>query len=368
MKIAIDVSQIVYGTGVSVYTRNLVEELIKLNKATGENEYVLFGGSFRQIKNLKLKIKQSLPLHGKNFQGSYTSGIFPLPPMALDMLWNRLHWLPIESFVGRVDVYHSSDWAQAPSKAFKVTTIHDFAPFKFERETHPRIVAVHKRRLRWVRQEVDKIIVPSRATKNDAVRYGFDEKKLVVIAEAAGEEFYRRDKKEVSRVKSKLGIEGEYVLFVGTAARKNLKRALLAFKKLRQKNKKLVVVGDASHNIDDEKAFFVGRVSDDELAALYSGAALLLYPSLYEGFGLTILEAFSCGCPVVCSNVSSLPEVAGEAAVLVDPSSIDAIAKGIRKALEGRDSLIKKGHARARLFSWQTTARETLKVYEEALS
>jgi glycosyltransferase involved in cell wall biosynthesis len=109
----------------------------------------------------------------------------------------------------------------------------------------------------------------------------------------------------------------------------------------------------------------LGYVPDEDLPALFAGAQVFVYPSLYEGFGLPILEAMASGCPVVTSNASSMPEVAGKASVLVNPEKVEDIARGIQKALENREELIKKGKARAREFSWEKTARETLKVYQE---
>lgn len=106
-------------------------------------------------------------------------------------------------------------------------------------------------------------------------------------------------------------------------------------------------------------------MSDRDLTALYTGAKVLVFPSLYEGFGLPILDAFASETPVVTSNISSMPEVAGGAAVLVDPYSIDSIVDGINKAITDRDKLIKKGKQRLKDFSWEKAARETLEVYKE---
>ena len=156
MKIGIDISQIVYGTGVSYYTTNLVENLLEIDK---ENEYVFFAGTLRQFKKIKTFLD--------SLSGKFESKTFPLPPKLLDIVWNRFHFFPIEKFVGDLDVYHSSDWTQAPSSAFKVTTIHDLAPIKFRTQTPPIIYSAHKRRLSLVKKEVDRIIVPSETTKKD---------------------------------------------------------------------------------------------------------------------------------------------------------------------------------------------------------
>ncbi|MEK7518706.1 MAG: glycosyltransferase family 1 protein, partial [Patescibacteria group bacterium] len=116
----------------------------------------------------------------------------------------------------------------------------------------------------------------------------------------------------------------------------------------------------------DQNIIPVGHVPQNDLVALYSGAEALVYASLYEGFGLPILEAMQAGCPVATSNISSMPEVAGDAAVLVDPREPQDIAKGIEKVLSNRESWIKKGFARAKEFSWERTAKRTLEVYREA--
>lgn len=157
MKIGIDISQIVYeGTGVAHYTRKLVENLLKIDK---RSEYILFFSSLRKkfpmpkikSENRNLKIK-----------------IFKIPPILLDILWNRLHICPIEWFIGQVDVFLCSDWTQPPSKKAKlITTVHDLTPCKFPESLHPKIVAVQKRRLKWVKKEADFIIAVSHATKKD---------------------------------------------------------------------------------------------------------------------------------------------------------------------------------------------------------
>ena len=173
MKIGIDISQIVYqGTGVARYTQRLIESLLKVDK---ENEYVLFFSSLRRklstffikkITSPRVKIKQ-----------------FKLPPALLDFLWNRLHVFPIERFIGRVDIFWSSDWTQPPAqKAKLVTTVHDLTPWLYPKTLHPKIVAVHKRRMKWVKKECDLIICDSQATKEDIIRiWQIPKEKLKVI-------------------------------------------------------------------------------------------------------------------------------------------------------------------------------------------
>ena len=338
MKIGIDISQIVYGTGVSVYTKNLVENLLKIDN---RNEYIFFFASLRRkIQNPNFKIQnQNVKLK-----------TFKIPPTLLEILWNRLHILPVEKFIGGVDVFHSSDWTEPPvKKAVKVTTIHDLAVLRYPETFPQKIVEVHKRKLEWVKKETRLIIAVSESTKKDIVELlGIKLEKIRVIYEAVGKEFEPQDKNKIEKIKKKYGIKGDYLLAFSGPERKNLER-------IRQAT-------------EEFNLFVIGQpyVEHQDLPGLYSGALGLVYASLYEGFGLPILEAMACGCPVVTSNVSSMPEVAGKAAILVDHLSVENIKMGIKKMLKEREKLIKLGFRRVLDFSWQKTARQTLEIYEEA--
>lgn len=341
MKIGIDISQIVYGTGVSVYTKNLIENLLRIDK---ENEYIFFFSSLRRkyqilnVKYQKLKIKK-----------------FKIPPTLLEILWNRWHICPIEWFIGQVDVFHTSDWTEPPAKkAVKVTTIHDLTPLLYPEDVHPKIRAVHQRKLEWVKKESKLIIAVSHSTKRDIVRLlGIPEEKIKVVYEGISEKFkVQSSKLKVEEVKKKYKIEGDYFLAFAGPKRKNLERIKKA---LRGYN--LFIVGQP-------------KVEEDDLPILYSGSLGLVYVSIYEGFGLPILEAQACGCPVITSNISSMPEVAGEGAVLVNPFSIKDIRKAVEKIIEDRnfkEELIKKGFENVKRFSWEKTAKDTLEVYKEAI-
>jgi glycosyltransferase involved in cell wall biosynthesis len=360
MKIGIDISQIVYGTGVSNYTKNLVLNLLLIDE---KNKYLLFGGSLRRISDFRAFGQDYLFKINKNFEEKF----WPIPPSLSHLLWNKIHFPQIELFTGKIDVFHSSDWSQPPSRAFKITTIHDLVPLLFPKETHPRIVAAHKARLYWVKKEVDRIIVPSMATKNDLLNFGFKEQIVRVIPEAP-EPFFRPVLEgEVEKVKLKIGISGKYLLCVGADGRKNIDNIKLAFKEIKRQGsaEELIIVGRNLGKKPKDGIKYIGFVSDFELRALYNGAEALVFASLYEGFGLPILEAMASGCPVVTSNLSSMPETAGNAAIFVDPKSSEAIAFGIKKAIKDKDKLSKKGLKRSREFSWKKNAEMTLKVYNE---
>lgn len=356
MKIAIDVSSIIYGTGVSVYTRNLVRALLAIDQ---QNKYVLFGGSLRR--------KSEFYAFTQNLNGNFQTKFYNLPPLALDILWNKLGAMPIEALTGKIEIYHSGDWAQAPSKAFKVTTVHDLAPILLPRQTHPKIVSVHKRKLRRSIKYCNIIIVPSSSTKIDLVKLGVNAKKVHVIHEAVDPEFRKAKKADVERVRKKYRLSDSYALSVGASERKNIKNAAAGFEKSVPETglKEYVVVG--SGKLPEGRGIRgLGYVSEEDLPALYTGAKVFLYTSLYEGFGLPILESFVAETPVVTSNISSMPEVAGEAAVLVNPEDTASITAGIIEAIKNRKNLIEKGKIQLTKFSWEKAAKETLAVYNKA--
>jgi glycosyltransferase involved in cell wall biosynthesis len=363
MKIAIDISPIIYGTGVSVYTKNLVENLLSIDK---ENQYLLFGGSLRRQNELRDYVGS---LNNKNIQRN----ILPTPPLLADVVWNRLHIFPIENIVGNIDVFHASDWTQPPAKAFKVTTIHDLVPIKHPEYSLPKLVAVHRRRLKWVCKEVDKIIVPSNETKKDAVSIGIEENKIVVIPEAPDPVFKPSSESEINIVKSKFGIRGKYTVSIGVNPRKNTEKIVESIRKIRKDKK----YGDFTHvvvghkYVDQPKRYgimYTGHVESSDIVKLYSGASALIYPSLYEGFGLPILEAYACKTPVVTSDLGSMREIGKGAAVLVNPKKMASIVNGIRKVLDSPDKYINLGLKRVKKYSWKKTAQMTLKVYQDSSS
>ncbi len=187
-------------------------------------------------------------------------------------------------------------------------------------------------------------------------------------------------------IKEKYEIDGDYILFVGTLQpRKNIERLIEAFSKIKNqelgiKNLELVIIGKKGWLYEDilsapkkfkieDKVKFLDFVPDSDLSLFYQNAVCFVLPSLYEGFGLPVLEAMNFGCPVITSNVSSLPEVAGDAGILVNPGSVEEIAKSIEKILKMTDNerkeMIEKGYQQAKKFSWEKCARETLSVLEE---
>jgi len=223
-----------------------------------------------------------------------------------------------------------------------------------------------------------KIITISEFSKNEIIELlNTHESKIKVIHCGTAEEFVNlKDSNSVIDNGKK-----RYILSVSTLdPRKNLESLILAFRKLKVPDLQLIIVGSKNNVFTgnkltnlinaDKNIIFTGYVSDRELKSLYRNAALFVYPSLYEGFGLPPLEAMVCGVPVVVSNIASLPEVCGDAVYYVDPYSVESIAEGIYKVLtdEGlMQGLIQKGLERAKLFSWEKAAKEHIKVFEEVL-
>lgn len=362
MRIAIDISQVIFGTGVSYYTKNLVKNLLGLDQT---DEFILFGGSLRRARELK---KEALEMVGK--AQNATIKIFPFPPQLAHLAWNKLKILPVETLLGPIDIYHSSDWAQAPSRAKKVTTVHDLAPIFYPKLTTKKIVAVHRARLKRIYDEVDRIIVPSLATQNELLRLGFPADKVKVIYEAVDITVCKpQPQSKIEAVKKEYQINGKYIMTVGVGERKNTAGLIKAFDLSRAgKNLTLIIVGENTHKYGSPRNVrFIGRVQEEKLFTLYSGAEVMVYPSLYEGFGLPILQAFACECPVVTSNVSSTKEVAGDGAILVDPNSVSTIAEGITRALATKKTLVGKGLKEIKKYSWVKTAQETLDTYREVL-
>lgn len=354
MRIAIDMSQILYGTGVSHYRYNLVKNLLKIDK---ENEYLLYGGSLRQLPNLKERLSR--------FSGNVLTKTFPLPPTGADILWNKLHILPIEKFIGNADLIHTSDWAEPPSKITKITTIHDLVPFKVPRYTPKVIINTFKKKIEWVYKESRKIIVPSNSTKQDLIELGFEDKRIEVIYEAPN--LSKSSKEQIELVKRKFGLFENYIIAIGTNPRKNIKRMVEAYHLSKSgKNLKFVIVGE-KHEVDlvnERGVRFLGRVSDADLSALLTGSKALIFASLYEGLGIPILDAMACEVPVVTSKISSMTEAGGDAAVFIDPENINSIAGGIEEALNKPKTLIAKGLKHVTKFSWEDTATKTLNTYK----
>jgi len=354
--------------GIGRYTLWLVQELAAVLRNAGDEVYIL-----QSRKDHRLIVS-----HERFRRAS---------------LWTPCHhWaeqitLPMEIWRLRLDVLHSPDFIPPFRRnCHSVITIHDLAFLLYPQFMTPDSARYYSQIDQAVRN-TDHIIAVSESTRRDLIRLlGVPEEKTSVIYEAANPLFQPIDKELARRhVAERHGVQGDYILFVSTIEpRKNVPTLLRAYRQFLDDYKvpvKLVLAGAWGWLYDDvialvkelhleEECVFLGRVSTSDLLYLYNGARLLVQPSYYEGFGLVPLEAMACGVPTVVSNVSSLPEVVGDAAILVEPDNIADITAAMWTAHSDearRADMIAKGFKRAACFSWRRTAEETLAVYRKVV-
>ena len=267
----------------------------------------------------------------------------------------------------------------------RIVTVHDVIPYVYPQASSRLDLLIYRYWLPVILGKMDAVVTDSRQSQNDICRYlGVERDKVVVIPCAAGQSYFRVDSARVRQVLRQYGITRPYILYVGSIeTRKNLPRLLEAYAELQKWSTswQLVIAGapkwgagpvyEAVERLQlTAPVYFTGFVEEAELPALYTGADLFIFPSLYEGFGLPVLEAMACGTPVITSNTSSLPEVAGEAAMLVDPFEVEELTYAMRCVLSDPDlahELRVQGMEQAARFSWQQTARETVNVYRKVL-
>ncbi|MCC6711633.1 MAG: glycosyltransferase family 4 protein [Candidatus Pacebacteria bacterium] len=375
MKIGIDFTSAIYHRGVSRYTKNLVRSLLENTNAN----LALYGSSFRQKQEL---IDQAQELITQTLATDKVELAFQsYPPSVLQLLW-KLGLNPVNKTIKNLDVFHSWDWLQPPDKNIPlVSTIHDLAILKYPEVAHPKVLRAHQESWKILKERQAEIIAVSQATKKDIVRLlDIPAYKIHVIPEALPREIRMINEllseELAEKIKQQYSLNRPYLLFVGTREpRKNLQRLIEAWQPLKN-NLDLIIVGesgwDGSEQIQDPQLRFLGKVSDQVLNVLYAEAEAFVYPSLDEGFGLPILEAFYHGTPVVTSNVSALIEVAGNAAELVNPEDVTDITKGIETILQedtmAQQQRLQRMIIRMHMFSWHLVAEQTMEVYKKAIT
>lgn len=377
MRILVDFTQIPVGrTGAGIYAENLVREIPSLLGPDDllfllvQRDELILPSLFAQTRNVRILFISSHIFRNRLLLMLFEQFIFP--------------WLLL---VHHIDVLHSLHYTLPLwSPAARVVTFHDLTMLLWP-QLHTRgrrLVMPIYMRLAW--HLADGILFVSAATQRDAERLLGPRGKLRAVSPLGvnSDSFVRPSENQLQQGLSRLQIDRPYLLFVGTIEpRKNLVRLIHAFEIIAPLFPEhiLVLAGKLGWDFDPVleaiaasplrgRMRHLGYISEEDKRTLLAGCAVLVYPSLYEGFGLPVLEAMAAGAPVITSNVSSLPEVAGDAALLVDPTSVDQIASAIRRLL-GDPALAQHyrtlGSERAKIFSWSRTAAETYKIYETVL-
>lgn len=287
-----------------------------------------------------------------------------------------------------VDLMHFTDYRIFPVKCPAVATLHDAIPLKFPEMCNPRLRTLKNLVLRSTAKYADHFITLSQASVPDLVEYyRVPENRISVVGCGVSEEWLvEPDVNKVDQTLRKYHLQRGYFLFVGTIQpRKNLDRIIAAYSKLPhsiRKERKLVCVGRAGWQCEKTlsllqelivqgDAVWLNTIENEkELRCLYTGAGVFVFPSLYEGFGIPVLEAFACGIPVITSNVSSLPEVSRQIGIEIDPTSVDDLANAMEWLAQDeteRNQRATSGRNLAQSMTWDVVARQTLKIYEKII-
>jgi glycosyltransferase involved in cell wall biosynthesis len=367
VRIGIDARKL-HDFGIGTYIRNLLRQLARLDRDT---EFVVL---------CRPEDREGVAALGQNFRAAAESaGNYSLAEQVK---------VPLALRREGVTLFHAPHYVLPPLVGCRsVVTIHDCIHLMFPQYLPNRLALAYARTsIALATRRATRIMTVSESSKRDILRLvGAPADKIDVIYNAYDERFGVEPREEdVLRVRERYQLQDPFVLYAGNVKpHKNLERLIEAFHLVRARGLdqvKLVLIGDdiskyaalrrAVHQHQLHKYVrFLGYLPEETLAALYRLAGVFVFPSLYEGFGLPPLEAMASGTPVVTSNVSSLPEVAGDAALLVDPYDPGAIADGIERVLTDaalRDELRRKGLARAKQFSWDRSVRRIREIYTEA--
>jgi glycosyltransferase involved in cell wall biosynthesis len=338
VRIVIDVTPLSHPrTGIGNYLLGMLGGLAQA--AEGRHELVFFAPT--GPRNL-MRLRSALD----EIPGDRRLVVVPPPSNVWRKLWSRAQRMPVEWLVGGLDVFHFSDWMYPPQRAgLRTTTVHDLGPIHHPEWVGEKTRALHVPKAHHAAKTCDLLFANSRYTADDVERTLGVPLEKIVVAHPGIHPRFRPDG---------LAAEGDYVLAVGGGARKNLENAEEA---ARIAGVELRIVGAEGS---------LGFVDDDRLAELYRGASAFVFPSLFEGFGIPVVEAMACGTPTVVSSHPSLDEAGGDAAVRVDPVNPAEIALGIERARDEREGLVERGLAHAARFTWQACGEAMLRGYEGA--
>jgi glycosyltransferase involved in cell wall biosynthesis len=366
----------IYGKGVSRHQHNLIKSLAKLDQ---KNCYY----AFLNKKNTLPDLPDQENFHYLKFH------------ISKRIIWDQFQ-LPAAVRKYKLDIYHSiSDTLPVFSKVKFLLFVAEIPDYRIKPASKDKRISLYTRlsqgyNMVFFRPSLRKaklIIASSNSTKDDLIhRYNADKNKIRVLYHAPDEQFRAAgDERDLLNTKKKYNAEAGYILHISSRdPRDNTCAVIYAYQEAQRGlniSQKLIIGGDVDLKASGleklitglnlkNSIIFTGRLEEKELVALYQAADLFIDPSLYEGFGLQVVEAMSCGAPVITSNRTSLPEIVGDAGILVDPADINGLASALTRVLTNaqlRNSMRQRGAERAKLFSWDKTARETLAIYDELL-
>lgn len=399
LTIGIDIRVLARGTrtGIEEYVLNLLPRLLALDLPTGRQaetiKYKLFYNAFKKVKLdypwLKLPNVELCE--------------FKIPNRVLDFFSQAFKYPKIDKFLGDLDIFFSPHFLpiSLPKNCKRVITFHDLS---FEH--HSQFFSPSRKLWHFLTfpkqqaEKADKILVDSESTKEDLIKiYKVNPEKVKVIYLGISSDFkpIKKSSSRFNEVGKKYGLPEKFILYFGTIEpRKNLISVIRAFERLKKKSiwkdvdsaviktedifydLKLVIAGArgwlykdiikvAKNSKYSKDIIFTGLISDKDKPFLYNLAKAFVYPSFFEGFGFPPLEAMACGVPTIVSNASSLPEVVGSGAIMIDPYNIDELSYAIRKILEDkelRENLIQKGFEQVKKFNWDKTAQRVLEIFK----
>jgi len=364
MKIAIDIREAGHEkTGKGWYTFNIVKELLKLDK---QNQYLLYSNSkknpFKESDNVKIKYIESKP--------------------------TKWHFLVLKDLKEeKADIFFAPTSyiipAFAPKTIRVIVTVHDLVAFLFPGTHNAKAMIIERLTLKKALKKASDIFVVSDNTKKDLLdRFKYSEQRIHITSCAASQVFSNPvSEDELNKFKQDKKLPDRFILAVGTLEpRKNFSTLIKSFVNIKKWHPeyKLVIVGKKGwkfdqiesslkeYNMEDE-IIFPGYLKDEDLQKMYKLAAVFVFPSLYEGFGIPPLEAMASGCPVVSSNLASLPEVVGEAGLLIDPKNAYKMADAISSLIKNdnvRNMMIERGYIQAEKFKWENSAKTALSVFQ----
>ena len=378
-RIGIDVTSAVnQGAGIGRYTRELVKALAA---AENDYDYALFSAKVPVLS----PVENPLP-EGANI--SFRSA--PISERWLYRLWYRLRIpIPVQILTGNIDLFHSTDFVLPPLKPEipSLLTIHDLSFVHYPETFTPQLGNYLNNIVPRSVGRATHILADSEATKSDISEiWQVPDDKITVLYSGVSRDFQpTNDPRSIDELRANYDLgQGPYLLCVGTVQpRKNYQMLIQAFRNVAQQfPHNLIFAGGKGWLFDqilaeieeqglEDRVRFIGFVDDQQLPALYSEASLFLFPSLYEGFGLPLLEAMACGVAVISSNASSLPEVAGDASLKLPPNDLDSWTEAIIALLSNssrRTGMIADGFLQVRNFTWEKAADNLRRVYRQLLA